>query len=44
MIYEGAQNSSRSRTFYSSQGSCSWCIPFKSISVGRRCLASTIKI
>jgi len=35
-MYKGAQNSPRTSTFYSSQGPCSCCIPFKSISVGRR--------
>ena len=42
-MYKGAQNSSRTSTVYSFQGPCSCCIPFKSISVGRRSLVSTLK-
>jgi len=43
IFYKGSQNSSPIRTFYSSQGPYSCCIHFKSISVGRRSLVSTIK-
>jgi len=41
-MYNGEQKSPRTSRFYSSQGLCSCCIPFKSISVGRRSLGSTI--
>ena len=43
IIYKGVQNSFNTSTFYSSQGPCSWCIPFKGVSVGRQSLVSTIK-
>jgi len=43
VIYKGGQNSSRTTTFYSSQGPCSCCIRFKSILVGRRSFVPTIK-